>query len=68
MDERTKAIENAVAAIRSSDCGAWLKDCHSMIFDCTDGRAKRLELRPLLDNLYSAVKPIPSEPVEGKSR
>ena len=44
-----------IKAIRASDCGAWLKDCHTGLFRCSDGHEKRLELSMLLDRLYKAA-------------
>ena len=50
-----KVLREAVKAIRASDCGAWQKDCMGGLFRCSDGRAKRMELGRLLDQLYKVV-------------
>jgi len=47
-------IIDAINAIRKSDCGAWLKDCDTFNFRCSEGREKRIELSRLLDGLYKA--------------
>ena len=50
-------LKKAIAAIRKSDCGAWLKDCSSIAgFNCSQGREKRIELSKLLDELYKTAK------------
>ena len=51
----SEALLDAVKAIRASDCGAWLKDCQTGLFRCSDGREKRQELSRLLDRLYRAA-------------
>ncbi len=51
----SKAMLDAIKAIRASDCGAWQKDCMGGLFSCSDGRAKRMELGKLLDRLYKAA-------------
>lgn len=48
-------LREAVAKIRKSDCGAWLKNC-SGVFTCADGNEKRRELSILLDVLYNCGK------------
>ena len=50
-----KELLDAVKAIRASDCGAWQKDCMGGLFKCSEGRAKRMELGRLLDQLYKVV-------------
>ena len=54
-DPECNVLLDAVKAIRASDCGAWLKDCQTGLFRCSDGREKRLELSRLLDKLYKAA-------------
>lgn len=49
---RENAMEGVIKEIRESDCGAWLKDCGTVMFTCADGREKRQELSRLLDKLY----------------
>ena len=51
----SKAMLDAIKAIRASDCGAWQTDCMGGLFSCSDGRAKRIELGRLLDALYKAA-------------
>lgn len=50
-----KALLDSIKAIRASDCGAWQNECMSGLFKCSDGRAKRTELRRLLNDLYKVA-------------
>lgn len=46
------AVLDAIREVRKSDCGAWLKDCQTVMFTCAEGEAKRFELMRRLNDLY----------------
>ncbi len=54
LQDQNKRLVKCVDAIRKSDCGAWLKDCETHLFHCSEGHEKRMELSKLLNDLYKA--------------
>jgi ribosomal protein L32 len=54
-DKKYQEIMTAIMALRKADTGGWLKDCHTVNFDCGQGHIDRQEMAKRLDELYKAA-------------